>query len=157
MGCIICTPDTALYIRIPSHTPYTCQHACIQQTASFHCERARGFSASKCEVSVRACASAFETSVQAHWKVQISSSTFAGKHRSRSVASSTLTVKLCCRSVAPSTLAAKLRSLESIRSFDRTRSFAATLVEASTHSSGSQTSIHSRLLFFFSETVDGPS
>ena len=79
--------------------------------------------------------------MQAHLKVQICSSTLAVKLCSRSVAS--LTVKLCCRSVAASTLAAKLRvrsqrSLESTRSFDRTRSFAATIVEASTHSSGSK-------------------
>ena len=102
---------------------------------------ARSFGASVCEVSLRACASAFETSVQAHLKVQICSSTLAVKLCSCSVA--LLTVKLCCRSVAASTLAAKLRvrsqqSLESTRSFDRTRSFAATIVEASTHSSGSK-------------------
>ena len=94
-----------------------------------------------CEVSLRACASAFETSVQAHLKVQICSSTLAVKLCSCSVA--LLTVKLCCRSVAASTLAAKLRvrsqrSLESTRSFGRTRSFAATIVEASAHSSGSK-------------------
>ena len=83
-----------------------------------------------CKVSLQACASAFETSVQAHLKVQMYSSTLAVKLCSRSVAS--LTVKLCCRSVAASTLAAKLRvrsqrSLESTRSFDRTRSFAASV------------------------------
>ena len=83
-----------------------------------------------CKVSLRACASAFKTSVQAHLKVRMCSSTLAVKLCSRSVAS--LTVKLCCPSVAASTLAAKLRvrsqrSLESTRSFDRTRSFAATL------------------------------
>ena len=108
---------------------------------SFHCEGAQSSSASVSKVSPRACASAFETSVQAHLKVQMCSSTLAVKLCSRSVAS--LTVKLCCRSVAASTLAAKLRvrsqrSLESTRSFDRTRSFAATIVEASTHSSGSK-------------------
>ena len=50
---------------------------------------------------------------------------------------------LLSATLAASTLAAKLRvrsqqSLESTRSFDRTRSFAATIVEASTHSSGSK-------------------
>ena len=94
-----------------------------------------------CKVSLQACASAFETSVKAHLKVQMCSSTLAVKLYSRSVAS--LTVKLCFCSVAASTLAAKLRvrsqrSLESTRSFDRTRSFAATIVEASTHLSGSK-------------------
>ena len=69
--------------------------------------------------------------MQAHLKIQICSSTLAVKLYSLSVAS--LTVKLCCRSIAASTLAAsklavKLRvrlqqSLESTRSFDRTRSF----------------------------------
>ena len=105
---------------------------------SFHCEGAQSFSTSVSKVSLRACASAFATSVQADLKVQMCSSTFAVKLCSRSIAS--LTVKLCSRSVAASTLAAKLRvrSLESTRSFDCTRSFAATIVEASTHSSGSK-------------------
>ena len=74
------------------------------------------FTVSMCEVSVRACA-----------KFQIRSSTLA--------------VKLCSRSVASSTLAAKLRvlpqrSLES--TLTRRRCFAATIVEASTHPSGSK-------------------
>ena len=101
------------------------------------------FTVSVCEVSLQACASAFETSVQAHPKVQICTSSLAVKRCSRSIASNTLAVKLCCRSVASSTLAAKLRvhsqrSLERTRSFDRTRSFATTIVEAWIHSSGSK-------------------
>ena len=126
MRCIICIPDTALYIHTKHQAPhtYTCNHACIEQTADFHCERVQSFSAGECKVSVRVCASVFETSVQAHLKVQICSSTLAVKLCSLA----SLTVKLCCRSVAASTLAAKLRvrsqqSLESTRSFDRTRSF----------------------------------
>ena len=91
----------------------------------FHCERAQSFSASVREVSLPA--SVFEALVRAYPKIQIRSSTVA--------------VKLCSRSVASSTLAAKLRvlsqqSLKSTRSLDRTQSFAATIVGASTHSSG---------------------
>ena len=75
MRSIICIPDTALYIHIKHQAPhaYTCKHACIEQTTHFHSERGQSFSASECEVSVRACASVFETSVQAHLKVQICS------------------------------------------------------------------------------------
>ena len=59
-------------------------------------------------ISLRACSSAFEPSVQAYPKVQIRSSTLAVKLCCRSVASSTLAVKLCCCIVASSTLAVKL-------------------------------------------------
>ena len=60
------------------------------------------------KVSLRACSSAFEPSVQAYPKVQIRSSTLAVKLCCRSVALSTLAVKLCCCSVALSMLAVKL-------------------------------------------------
>ena len=130
MRCIICIPDTTLYIHIKQQAPhaFTCKHACIQQTAHFHCQRAQGFSASECEVSVRACASAFETSVQAHLKVQTCTSSLAVKLYSRGVA--LLTVKVCCHSEASSTLAAstlagklRVRSQQSLESTPSTRRF----------------------------------
>ena len=116
-----------LNIRRPMHT-----HASMpvyNKLHHFHCERARSFIASECEVSLRACSCVFETSVQAYPKVQIRSST--------------LTVKLCSRSVAWSARSETVlsqRSFEHARSeawrvleLDHTRSFAATIVEASTH------------------------
>ena len=82
---------SVLNMRRPMHT-----HASmLNKLHQFHCERARSFSASRCEVSVRACTSAFETSVQAHPKVQIRSSTLALKLCSCSVALSTLAAKIC--------------------------------------------------------------
>ena len=125
----------------------------FEYARSENCERAQFFSASVCEVPLRACASVFETSVQAHPKVQIRFSSLAVKLCSRSVASSTLAVQLCCRSIASSTLAATLRvlsqrGLESTRSLDHTRSFSATIVEASTHSSGSKLR-YTRSFYFF--------
>ena len=108
--------------------------AYIQKLHHFYNEHVR-------EVSLPACASIFETSVQAYMKDQINSSTLAGKLCSRTVAVSMLAVKLCSHSVALSTLAVKVqlisqRSLES--TCDRTRSFAATIIEASTHMIGSK-------------------
>jgi len=151
-----CTPQPALALSPQPktsalhhlHTRYRAIHTSRSETllSQRSCEYAQSenctiFTVSVCKVSLRACASAFETSVQAHLKFQMCSRTLAAKLCSRSVAS--LTVELCCRSVAASTLAAKLRvrlqrRLESTRSFDRTRSFAATIVEALTHSSWSK-------------------
>ena len=160
MRCIICIPDTALYMHIKHQAPhaYTCKHACIEQTAHFHCERQQNFSASECEVSVRACASVFETSVQAQPEVQIRTSSLAVKLCSRSEA--LLTVKLCCRSVAASTLAPSTRSFECARSKVWRAREASTALEASlrpvskssTHSSGSKLQYT-----YSSKQVDGPS
>ena len=112
------------------------------------------FGASMCEVLLRAWASVFETWMQAHAKVQIRSSTLAVELCSRSAASSMLAVKLCACSVASRTLVAKLRvlsqrNLESTQSLGHTRSFAATIVEASTHSCGSKLR-YTRSFYFFS-------
>ena len=161
-----CTPQPALalshqpktYALHHLHTRYRAIHTSRSETLPSqrsceyaHSENCTIFTVSVRKVSVQACASAFETSVQAHLKVQMCSSTLAVKLCSRSIAS--LTVKLPARSVPASTLAAKLRvrsqrSLESTRSFDRTRSFAATIVEASTHSSGSKLR-YTRSFYFF--------
>ena len=67
MRCMICILGSALYIHIKHQVPhaYKCEHACIEQTAHFHCARAQSFSASVCEVSVRVCASARDSGARA--------------------------------------------------------------------------------------------
>ena len=72
-----------------------------------------------------------------------------------------LTVKLCCRSLAVNTLAASMLEaklqVRSQQSLQSTRSFAATIVEGSANSSGSELRYTHSFSFVSPKQVDGPS
>ena len=111
----------------------------LRASAKFHCERARAYLRLRCKRAPEG------SNMLKHALSETLLSQHSFAHSETLLSQRTLAAKLRVHSQ---------RSLESIRSFDRPRSFAATIVEASTHSNveasthSSGSKLHSQFYFF---------